>query len=525
MLPYASDPSIRKIRPRFLAVLCVMTGAVLAATAAATPIAGGDVSGTWTAAASPYIVQGDVTVPTGATLVIEPGVVVQTEAGHTIHVKGRIEALGSEDLPILMTGPAAGQGWKGVRVENSTELSRFVHCTLEFANHAWDYEAGGALAVIGSAVRLEQCTLRANVAYLDGAAIYCDDADLTMIGCTVEDNRIAGTNSASGGGVYCGNSVVEILDSRFSGNRIQTSTFFGATHSRGGGIALVASSGLVAGCIVDGNWITHSGTDTESTGGGIYVSCHDGVILRGNTIYGNAAYYNNHFGGGVYLEGYDIALENNIVAGNVGAGVWFGPSGAVRAAYNDFHGNSEGASGGGYAPTGFGFVGQTNVNGDPCDDGFNLFLDPRLTAPAAGDFSLEALSPCIDAGDPAAPADPDGTLADLGAVYFPQHATGVRPDDDRGGISFLLGSRPDPMTGPSTRIAFRNPQPGAVELVIYDLRGRKVRRLLDGQQPQGVRTIDFDGRDDQGRTLPSGTYFYRLQVAGRAESGKMTIIR
>src|SRR5439155_5275245 len=48
----------------------------------------------------------------------------------------------------------------------------------------------------------------------------------------------------------------------------------------------------------------------------------------------------------------------------------------------------------------------------------NILADPLFLNPAARDYRLLPNSPCIDAGDPAAPHDPDGTRADMGAVSF-----------------------------------------------------------------------------------------------------------
>lgn len=47
----------------------------------------------------------------------------------------------------------------------------------------------------------------------------------------------------------------------------------------------------------------------------------------------------------------------------------------------------------------------------------NLFGDPDLVHPTSGNFELATNSPCIDAGDPFSPADPDGSPADMGAYY------------------------------------------------------------------------------------------------------------
>ena len=42
--------------------------------------------------------------------------------------------------------------------------------------------------------------------------------------------------------------------------------------------------------------------------------------------------------------------------------------------------------------------------------------------------------------------------------------------------------------------------------------GRTVRKLVDGTQGAGSHAVDWDGRNDSGRMLPSGIYFYRLEA-------------
>jgi len=51
-----------------------------------------------------------------------------------------------------------------------------------------------------------------------------------------------------------------------------------------------------------------------------------------------------------------------------------------------------------------------------------------------------------------------------------------------------------------------------VTLKVYDVRGREVRTLVDEPQSAGIHRIGWDGRDEGGGELPSGVYFYRLQV-------------
>jgi hypothetical protein len=49
----------------------------------------------------------------------------------------------------------------------------------------------------------------------------------------------------------------------------------------------------------------------------------------------------------------------------------------------------------------------------------NYMGNPQFVSPTTDDFHLLATSPCVDTGDPASPLDPDGSRADMGALYYP----------------------------------------------------------------------------------------------------------
>jgi parallel beta-helix repeat protein len=73
---------------------------------------------------------------------------------------------------------------------------------------------------------------------------------------------------------------------------------------------------------------------------------------------------------------------------------------------------------------------------------------------------------------------------------------------------------PNPFN-PKTAIEYVVPEgSGKVRLAVYDLAGRLVRTLVDGERAAGRQVAVWDGRDDRGRELGSGVYFYRLEIGG-----------
>ncbi|HEU4928800.1 MAG TPA: FlgD immunoglobulin-like domain containing protein, partial [Candidatus Krumholzibacteria bacterium] len=64
-----------------------------------------------------------------------------------------------------------------------------------------------------------------------------------------------------------------------------------------------------------------------------------------------------------------------------------------------------------------------------------------------------------------------------------------------------------------------------VSVVVYDVRGAKVRELVNGEQEPGKHAVDWDGRNDAGETVGSGVYFYRMTANGFSGVRKMVLLK
>ena len=83
---------------------------------------------------------------------------------------------------------------------------------------------------------------------------------------------------------------------------------------------------------------------------------------------------------------------------------------------------------------------------------------------------------------------------------------------------------PNPFN-PRTTIAFDLAQAGMVEVAIFDVRGDRVRVLESGNQPVGRYQATWDGQDDRGRDVATGTYLCRLMTAQGSQTRKMVLAR
>ncbi len=98
--------------------------------------------------------------------------------------------------------------------------------------------------------------------------------------------------------------------------------------------------------------------------------------------------------------------------------------------------------------------------------------------------------------------------------------TVITPDDYE-----LYQNYPNPFN-PSTTIEFYLPVDKKISLIIYDVAGREVVRLIDEQEfSRGKHKVVWDGRDKYGRSVASGTYFYKLKFGNFEKTKKMMLVK
>jgi hypothetical protein len=151
-------------------------------------------------------------------------------------------------------------------------------------------------------------------------------------------------------------------------------------------------------------------------------------------------------------------------------------------------------------------------------------VDPQFTNPLSGDFRLET-------GSPAIATALDGTdRGNSTVVWKPgswDHTPPISIDlpEDAAISGFqLLPNYPNPFN-PSTTIAYSLEKAGMVVLTIYDVTGKKVRILINQPMPAGDYSVEWNGLDDLGRSVPSGTYYYTLGCGAFKSTKKMVLVR
>lgn len=91
-------------------------------------------------------------------------------------------------------------------------------------------------------------------------------------------------------------------------------------------------------------------------------------------------------------------------------------------------------------------------------------------------------------------------------------------------LTVLLPPHPNPFN-PRVTVAFTLERSQKVSLTVHDVAGRLVTRLASGAFPAGISELTWDGQDQRGHLLPSGTYFVRLQAGDRSLTERVTLVR
>jgi hypothetical protein len=120
----------------------------------------------------------------------------------------------------------------------------------------------------------------------------------------------------------------------------------------------------------------------------------------------------------------------------------------------------------------------------------------------------------------------NGTSHDSNHNGIPDECEGLTTSiPDLAGASSSLGNHPNPFDE-TTTIRFEMPVGGGqARLQIFDVGGKLVRTLLEGEARGGANSVVWDGTDDQHHRLPDGPYFYQLTAPGSSEARQMVLLR
>jgi hypothetical protein len=88
----------------------------------------------------------------------------------------------------------------------------------------------------------------------------------------------------------------------------------------------------------------------------------------------------------------------------------------------------------------------------------------------------------------------------------------------------FLKNYPNPFN-PETTISFEISESGKTEVEIFNVKGQKVKTLLNENLEFGSHSIVWDGRNDKEEQVSSGMYFYRISVNGNQKTSKMLMLK
>ena len=92
-------------------------------------------------------------------------------------------------------------------------------------------------------------------------------------------------------------------------------------------------------------------------------------------------------------------------------------------------------------------------------------------------------------------------------------------------LAFVLSQNyPNPFN-PTTAISYQLAANSFVTLEIFDLLGREIATLVNGEQPAGRYTVRWDGKDERGESVSSGMYLYQLRAGMNVTTKRMVLVR
>lgn len=168
--------------------------------------------------------------------------------------------------------------------------------------------------------------------------------------------------------------------------------------------------------------------------------------------------------------------------------------------------------------------GRTNLR---CFDLFDVLAEPRDATDRNTLRAVYCKSTSCSSPDSHPNAAANQAVAPLFVAALIE-AAGEAPVDVPGTGAIVSAAitavHPNPFN-PATTIRFDLPAAGFVRLAVFDITGRQIRTLVDGDLPYGAHDAVWDGRDSAGRGAASGVYLARLVTASGVRTVRVTLAK
>jgi hypothetical protein len=313
--------------------------------------------------------------------------------------------------------------------------------------------------------------------------------------CTIRDNNISGREGIC---MYHSTHHCSIVGNRLTGADGYAVLCYGDSSDRN--TANVFINNMLA-----------------STWNAVVLCYHDSTRLIYNSVYGQRDGFDDFYG-------YHETMHNNIFCSQGFYG-WYKGLGSIFPAASDYN-----CFWGGNAPNTIyhsthGAITLAQWQEFSHLDSNSISVDPLFASET--DLHLTDSSPCIDiaAPIPGITVDIDGELRDSTPCIGADEVVGTGIEQSgKPLVVDLFGAAPNPASGP-VRIRWQVPNPSRVSLKAYNIMAQCVSTLVDGMVEPGVYVTVWHGRDNCGRRLAPGIYFYTLETGDRKLTRKVVIQR
>jgi hypothetical protein len=350
----------------------------------------------------------------------------------------------------------------------------------------------------------------------------CDN--IYVIGCVIKNNHAGSGDIPLCGGMQA-TSTGDILieNSVFSGNVLIANDWSSASALALGGFASTSGKFTILNCLFENNQCLGTADKT------VLLDCYDDIEIVNSTFVDNTSEYT------LSLIRNHIDFHNNILRNNCNYEIVLAdnsPWGYISE-IDISHCNILGGQNAIYN--------QNCVNIVNWLEG-NIDEDPLFIGTVEQSYLLSPLSPCIDAGTPDTTGlflppwdllhnhrvwdgNGDGVaIIDMGCYEFGAEHYVEIINDQLPVTDYQLTNYPNPFN-PETKIVLNLPEEGNVKLEIYNIKGQKVKTLLDCYMSPGRSEMIWNGEDDNGKRVSSGIYFYQFVTDKKTITKKMILIK